>query len=592
MRTAPADPGGQIRKPPMLTTQYLLEAFREEGISHVFLVPGGLIDPFLPALADCSGLTPIVAGHEGGAACMADGYARAGGRFGVCFAIGGPGVTNMVTAVAAARTDFSPIMVISGQVPTDWEGRGGFQDSSPAALNDVGVFQPITISSLMVSNLHLVHHHLRASLTKMLAGARGPVHISLPTDIQRQEVQAPWVKLDDSLYAPRFVDRHGVERLWRVLAPSDGSTAPVRIVALAGAGVEKSGGTCDLVAFAERFEIPVATTLRAKGVFPEDHRLSLGIFGYAGHRQAIDTILSDDVEVLLVLGSGLSQRDTLFWDRRMLPSRALVQVDIDLQVIGRTWPVQVPIVGDCARVLQVVTSYEYSLTQALESSNAQRRAWLERIRGAGPRYYEAENALSDAVPLHPARVITELRRAAPRDTVLVVDSGAHRAFCGHYWEAYEPRSYISATNLGPMGWAIPAGIGAKAARPEKPLVVVTGDGCMLMHGMEIQTAARYGIAAIFVVINNGALGNVWLRAVQEGPGPAALTEIPVHDWAGLARSLGLAAATVHQPEELATAFQQALEAKAPYLIDVRCDRAFPTPVTPFSRAKQEWVDDD
>jgi len=458
----------------MLTTQYLLEAFRGEGITHVFLVPGGLIDPFLPALASTPGITPVVAGHEGGAASMADGYARAGGRFGVCFAIGGPGVTNMVTAVAAARTDFSPVIVISGQVPTNWEGRGGFQDSSPAALNDVAVFHPITISSLMVENLHLVHHHLRASLTKMLAGSQGPAHISLPTDIQKDEVQTPWVKLDETLYAPRFVDRHGIERLWRLLAPSDNSPAPIRILALVGAGVEKSGGTEDLVAFAERFEIPVATTLRAKGVFPEDHRLSLGIFGYAGHRYAIDTILSDDVEILLVLGSGLSQRDTLFWDRRMLPSRALVQVDIDPQVIGRTWPVDVPVVGDCGRTLQVLMSYDYQLAQALESANPQRRTWLERIRAAGPRHYEGENTTSAAVPLHPARVITELRRVMPRDTVLVVDSGAHRAFCGHYWEAYEPRSYISATNLGPMGWAIPAGIGAKAARPDRPLVVVTG----------------------------------------------------------------------------------------------------------------------
>jgi acetolactate synthase-1/2/3 large subunit len=576
----------------MLTTQYLLEAFRGEGISHVFLVPGGLIDPFLPALASTPGITPVVAGHEGGAACMADGYARAGGRFGACFAIGGPGVTNMVTAVAAARTDYSPVIVISGQVPTDWEGRGGFQDSSPAALNDVAVLSPITISSLMVQNLHLVNHHLRASMTKMLAGSQGPVHISLPTDIQKAEVQSPWVKLDETLYAPRFVDRHGIERLWRLLAPSGESSAPIRILALVGAGVEKSGGTKDLVAFAERFEIPVATTLRAKGVFPEDHRLSLGIFGYAGHRPAIDTILSDEVEVLLVLGSGLSQRDTLFWDRRMLPSRALVQVDINPQVIGRTWPVDVPVVGDCGRTLQVLMSYDYQLTQSLEGTNAQRRSWLERIRAAGPRHYEGENTTSAAVPLHPARVVTELRRAMPRDTVLVVDSGAHRAFCGHYWEAYEPRSYISATNLGPMGWAIPAGIGAKAARPDRPLVVVTGDGCMLMHGMEIQTAARYGIAAIFVVINNGALGNVWLRARNEGPGAQALTEIPVHDWAGIARALGLKAATVYHPEELAPAFAAALKANAPFLVDVRCDRACSTPVTPFNQAKQEWVDDD
>ncbi|MEI6841020.1 MAG: thiamine pyrophosphate-binding protein [Methanomicrobiales archaeon] len=576
----------------MLTTQYLLEAFRGEGITHMFLVPGGLIDPFLPVLAATDGITPIVTAHEAGAACMADGYARASGRFGVCFAIGGPGVTNMVTAVAAARTDSSPVMVISGQVPTDWEGRGGFQDSSPAALNDVAIFQPITISSLMVESPHLVHHHLRASLTKMLAGTKGPVHISLPTNIQSSEVLAPWAKLNESLYSPRFVDQHGIEQLWRVLSPPDNSPAPVRIVALAGAGVEKSGATADLVTFAERFEIPVATTLRAKGVFPEDHRLSLGIFGYAGHRPAIDAILSDEVEVLLVLGSGLSQRDTLFWDRKMLPSRALVQVDIDPQVIGRTFPADVGIVGDCGRVLQIMMTYDYELSLGLAAGNCKRQAWLENIRDAGPRCYEVGNTASDAAPLHPARVIKALRQAMPRDTVLVVDSGAHRAFCGHYWESYGPRSYISATNLGPMGWAIPAGIGAKLAHPERPLVVVTGDGCMLMHGMEIQTAARYGIAVIFLVINNGALGNVWLRAIKESPGAASLTEIPVHDWAGFARSLGLAASTVNKPGELAPAFQEAMAAGAPYLVDVRCDRRFTTPVTPFNQAKQAWVDDD
>jgi len=576
----------------MLTTSYILEAFRGEGVGHVFLVPGGLIDPFLPALAATAGISPVVAAHEAGAACMADGYARAGGRFGVCFAIGGPGITNMVTAVAAAHTDFSPVVVVSGQVPTNWEGRGGFQDSSPATLNDVAILQPITRSSLAVENIHLVHHHLRTSLTRMLAGSQGPVHLSLPLDIQKSDIQAPWQGLDESLYAPRFMDQHGVDRLWRLLVPQEEAADPVRILALAGAGVEKSGASEDLRAFAERFEIPVATTLRAKGVFPEDHRLSLGVFGYAGHRHAIEAILSEEVEILLVFGSGLNQRDTLFWDRRMLPSRALVQVDIDPQVIGRTWPAQVPMVGDCGRMLQVIMSYEYQLVQTLEGSNGPRRDWLEKIRGVGPRHYDGENTASGAVPLHPARVITELRRVMPRETVLVVDSGAHRAFCGHYWEAYAPRSYISATNLGPMGWAIPAGIGAKAARPDLPLAVVTGDGCMMMQGLEIQTAARYKIPVIFVVINNGALGNVWLRAIKEGPGPAALTELPVHDWGGFARSLGLQAATVTTPDELGPAFQAALEAGTPYLVDVRCGRSFPTPVSPFSQAKKEWMDED
>ena len=569
-----------------------MEAFRLEGLSHVFLVPGGLIDPFLPALSATAGLTPIVAAHEGGAAYMADGYARASGRFGACFAIGGPGLTNMVTAVAAASTDQSPVIVISGQVPSDWEGRGGFQDSSPATLNDVALFQPLTKSSLIVESPHLVNHHVRASFLKMLASPQGPVHISLPLDIQRTEVHQPWDKLDASVYSPRFVDLQALERLWQILLPGDSRPAPSRLVILAGAGVEKSRATSDLLAFAERFEIPVATTLRAKGVFPEDHRLSLGIFGYAGHRYAIESILSGEVEILLVLGSGLSQRDTLFWDRKMLPGRALIHVDLDPKVIGRTWHTEVPLVGDCGQVLRCLLKADPPRLAGLAATNHERRTWLERLRSSGPRYYDAEHANSDAVPMHPARVLRDLRRVVPRETVLLVDSGAHRAFCGHYWEAYEPLTYLSATNLGPMGWAIPAGIGAKLARPERPLVVVTGDGCMLMHGMEIQTAGRYNIPVVFLVINNSALGNVWLRASQEGPGPAGLTELPTHDWAGFARSLGLQAATVTAPADLEAAFQTALATGSPYLLDVRCDRACTTPVTPYNQAKKAWEDND
>ena len=575
----------------METTAYLLEAFRIEGLSHVFLVPGGLIDPFLLPLTATDGITPIVAAHESGAAFMADGYARASGRFGACFAIGGPGITNMVTAVAAASTDQSPVLVISGQVPTDWEGRGGFQDSSPAALNDVALFQSLAKSSLIVENPHLVHHHFRASLMTMLASPQGPAHLSLPLDIQRADVHLLWDKLDASVYSTAVIDPGALERLWQTLLPDDRRQAPSRIVVLAGSGVEKSRATSELLTFAERFEIPVATTLRAKGVFPEDHRLSLGIFGFAGHRHAIETIVSGEVEVLLVLGSGLSQWDTLFWDRKMLPRSALIHVDLDPKVIGRTWPTEVPLVGDCGQVLRGLLNAEPHRLAAVAHTNEERRTWVERLRASGPRYYDPEHAYSDAVPLHPARVIRALRRVVPRDTVLVVDSGAHAVFCAHYWDAYEPRTYL-ATKLGPMGWAIPAGIGAKLARPDRPLVVVTGDGCMLMHGMEIHTASRYQIPVIFLVINNSALGNVWLRASRQGPGPANLTELPTRDWSGFARSLGLQAATVTAPADLEPAFQAALAAGAPYLLDVRCDRAFSTPVTPYDEAMQEWVDND
>ena len=227
----------------MLTTRYLLEALKAEKISHVFLVPGGLIDPFLPDLSATQGVTPIIAAQEGGAAYMADGYARAGGRFGACMAIGGPGTTNMVTALAAARTDGSPMLVVSGEVPTDWEGKGGFQDSSLAALNDLAVLGPLCLSSLAVENIHLLKHHLRSSLTKMLAGGQGPVHISLPTDIQKSEVLAPWEPLSPSLYAPRSIDMEMLEGFWKLINGAEQKTAPARMASTPARAATGAGRT-------------------------------------------------------------------------------------------------------------------------------------------------------------------------------------------------------------------------------------------------------------------------------------------------------------------------------------------------------------
>jgi acetolactate synthase-1/2/3 large subunit len=577
----------------MRATQYLLSALHAEGVVHVFLVPGGLIDPFYPDLCDGAGVQPIVAAHEGGAAYMADGYARASGRFGVCFAIGGPGVTNTLTALAAALTDESPVLLLSGEVPTDWEGRGGFQDASAAGLNDIEILRPVTTFSMEVESPHLVDHHLRRALTTMLGPDGAPVHLSLPRDLQTTEVGATYRPLFPSAYTPRFLDVPAVDGFWEQVVPGRASAEGARKIAIyAGHGVTRSGAAEELRAFAERFEIPVATTLKAKGVLPEDHRLALGVFGYAGTRHAIETLLSDDVEVLLVLGSGLNQRDTLYWSHRLRPSKALVQVNIDPGAISHNFPADVAIVGDCRELLRHLLSARGANLEALEAGMSARAAWLETIRASGPCLYDAENCTSESIPIHPARAIAELRRALPRDAVLLVDSGAHRAFAGHYWEAYGPRQYISATNLGPMGWAIPAAIGVKLARPELPCAVVTGDGCMLMHGMEVQTAARHHVPVIWAVINNGALGNVYLRAKRMGAGPAALTSLPTHDWAGFARALGAQGATVEAPDQLAPAFEQALAANAPFVVDVRCGKDFPTPVTPWTQAAKEWMDND
>jgi acetolactate synthase I/II/III large subunit len=569
-------------------TDYILKALASEGIEALFFVPGGLIDPFLSAFENTPQVRPIVACQEGGACYMADGYSRASGNFAACMAIGGPGLTNMTTAVSAAWTDLSPVLVLSGEVSTSMEGLGQFQDASASSFNDTKILEPVTAMSLSIENPHLLNHHFRKALATMFGRRKSPVHLSLPHDVQVAEVSVAHEPLDRLLREPKILDTRAMDRFWARVAPGrDFNNRAEKIAILAGHGSENPDASKGLLKFAETFQIPVATTLRAKGVFPEDHELSLGVFGYAGTRHASTAILSDELELLIVLGSSLNERDTMHWNSKLVPDRGLFQIDVAPDEISAVNGGGVTAVGDVSAFLEKIMSEPNELLGHLDGGKAVREEWVRAIRKC-PRLYDAENCSSDSIPIHPARVVAELRKAMPRQTVALVDSGAHRAFAGQYWESYEPRTYISATNLGPMGWAIPAGVGAKIARPDRPCVVITGDGCMLMHGLEIQTAARFNVPVIYVVINNAAFGNVWLRAAKMGTIPSQLTSLPDHDWAGVAKALGLNSLTVRKPEELPSAFQQALESNTAFLIDVKSDKRFDTPVEPFKESVKSW----
>jgi acetolactate synthase-1/2/3 large subunit len=566
----------------MKGTEFLVDAMVREGIDHAFLVPGGLIDAFYPTLCANNGIRAIVAAHEGGAAYMADGYSRASGRFGVCFAIGGPGATNTVTALATAVTDQSPLLLITGEVATNLEGLGGFQDASPDGIDDISILKTVTRLSLSIENPRVLRQHLHQALGAMLGHTRGPVHLSVPTDVQHADIEHEYHPTAEFLQKFDFASAAAVDAVWDHF---NGSA--VKVAILAGAGAETGDGPALLRQFAEKYQIPVATTLRAKGVLPEDHPLSLGVFGYAGTRHAIEALLANSLDVLVVLGSGLNQRDTLFWNRGLRSCKTLVQVDKNPEQIGAAYTVDLPIVGHCEAVLRRLLDAPAKVAEEFVATAAKRKQWFEAIRKL-PRLYDVENCTSDAAPIHPARVIHELRQAMPRDTTLVIDSGAHRAFAGHYWTCYEPRQYISATNLGPMGWAIPAGVGVKLARPASPCVVITGDGCMQMHGIELATAARFGVAVICVVINNQALGNVYLRAKQMGAGPAEMTEIPDHDWVAFGKAFGVEGWRVEKPADLLPTFKKALALGKPCVVDVRCGRDYATPVTPFTEAQKMW----
>src|SRR5437588_1467842 len=436
-----------------LGSDFILHALAQEGLTHLFLVPGGLIDPFLTALARHPQLRPIVAAHEGGAAYMADGYARASGCFGAAMGIGGPGLCNMATAVAAAKTDASPVLVLSGEVPVDMEGLGQFQDASQATLDDTAVMKPLTRLSMTVTSARNLNHWLRHALTAMWTQPRGPVHLSLTHDAITGQCAADYATVADYFTSVDPLSRIAAEAALNLIGQANGA----KVAFFAGAGVEHDNAAPALKSVAERWSIPVATTLRAKGVFPEDDELSLGVFGYAGTRHATTALLKDTPDVLIVLGSGMNERDTMHWTLRGRASGSTVTIHVNTDMDELTTHASATHVvpGNCRAFLELMRERADVIASPLAAGQEQRRAWLAGIRQQ-PRLYDLENCTRATKPVHPAAAISALRKVYPRDGIVLIDSGAHRAFAGHYWTAFEPRTYVSATNLGPMGWAIPA----------------------------------------------------------------------------------------------------------------------------------------
>jgi acetolactate synthase-1/2/3 large subunit len=344
-------------------------------------------------------------------------------------------------------------------------------------------------------------------------------------------------------------------------------------------------------AFAESYHIPVVTSLRAKGAISEDSPMAMGVFGLGGSLWANHVVmgapagpagLSDEdmpgCEVLLVLGATLNENNTNGWNPAFRPSKAIVRVDLDPHRIqGREYG-ETSVVGDVSTFMAWLSDVRAMYHDALDASKAVRQRWLDIIQ-RGP-YHDGETGRhSSSVPIHPARVIVELRKAAPRDSVLVVDSGAHTFFAGHHWASYAPNEFFLLSNTGPMGYGVAMAIGAALARPDRPHIAVVGDGSLLMHGMELHTAVRFKVPIVVVVINNAALGNVYLRARHVDPTAARLSTIePQPDWAALCIALGGQGTVVKHPDELGPAFARALKVQGgPFLVDVRCDRDVDVP---------------
>ena len=541
--------------------EYLVDALAGAGVRHVFGVIGGTVFPFFTATVGRQAQI-VMAKHEAGAAFMADGYARASGGLGACVATSGPGATNLITGVTAAYADSVPIVVITGQVATKSFGRGAMQESSTEGVDIVDVFKQVTRYSVLVFRADRLPAVWQKALRMALGGRPGPVHLSLPADVQERMIQRP-ARMPSGGHAGRTYDRTAIKQAALHLLRSR------RPAILAGHGAILSNASDEIRAIAEMLEIPVATTPKGKGAFPEDHQLSIGPFGYSGSPLAQWHLLESGVDVLLAIGTSLSEWGTLGWDPRLQPSEALLHVDIDPYEIGKNYSVTVPVIGDAKSGLTEL-AYEIRRQQQRYLHWRRRNGKLEPPADR-PRFLNAASMDSTAGPIKPQRLLRDLQDALPRDALVFVDGGANRSWAIHYWQSIHPRTFFCATGMASMGFGVAGAIGGKFAKPDRVVVSITGDGGFLMNGMEVSTAVHYGQQVIWVVLNDAGYGMIH-HALRMMKRPDVGTRYPRVDCARVAEGLGAQAFRIREPGQINRDFIQRIVASGrPTVLDVEID---------------------
>jgi|CXWL01.1.fsa_nt_gi acetolactate synthase-1/2/3 large subunit len=558
---------------PVTAVGLLLKYLEAEGTDCIFGIPGGPLMPLYEAIFEGKRIRPILAKHEGGAAFMADGYARVSGRLGLCCTTTGPGATNALTGIACASRDSVPVLILTAQIATAAFGKGAAQESSPLGIDIVDLYKAVTKASIMLVSPDKISDMIRYLLRRALGGRPGPVHLSLPADMMKRPVPDEAWPRDQYRPQSELFDRRSVREAAGLLLRAR------RPAILAGYGVHLARGYKELLVLAERLNIPVATTPKAKGVFPEDHPLSLGVFGLAGSPQADAALLSADTDLLLVVGTSMGEASTHAWDPRLAKDRAFLQIDVDPAEIGKNYPVSVGLVGDAKRVMMELGFELEREAQRVGTAPdlEKRRVAVSEIKRAHPRFIDAASMDDVSVPLKPQRVVAELRRALPDDAILFVDIGNVMAWALHYFEVRRPGSFFINMGFGSMGHGVAAAIGGKLAAPRRPVAALVGDGAFAMNGMEVHTAVENDIPVIWVVQNNGGHGMVHLGETMQFKGKfhTALFNHQL-DIVKMAEGMGALAFKAELPGDVERFVRLALAANRPTVIDARTDvNAFP-----------------
>jgi len=543
-----------MTKPTLTGAQILWDCLVREGVNVVFGYPGGAILPAYDAMLDYP-VRHVLVRHEQGATHMADGYARASGRVGVAIATSGPGATNMVTGIATAMMDSSPIVCITGQVGSRLIGSDAFQET-----DITGITLPITKHNYLVTRAEDVARTVREAFAVAASGRPGPVLIDITKDAQQGSCEFEYEK------TPAPNARHvGVPRA--TIADSDRRAAlelinsARRPVILAGHGIMLSGAMPFVRELAERAGIPVAMTLLGIGAFPASHPLNLGMMGM--HGEAWVNTAIQEADLLIALGMRFDDRVT--GNVRTYARQARkIHVDVDAAEIGKIVPVDVGIVGDLCDVLG-------ALVPGVEAG--QRKDWIARIDDLkGDSAVRDIQNLADDGHLYAAHVMSDLWRETKGRAVVATDVGQHQMWEAQYYHHDSPRTLITSGGLGTMGFALPAAIGAKVSRPDAEVWTIAGDGGFQMTMPELATIKQEGLDIKIAVINNGFLGMVrqWQEFFYERR--YAATPLISPDFAKIAEAYGLRAFTVKTRGEVVPAIEAARAHQGTVLIDFQVEQ--------------------
>ena len=548
----------------------IIESLKNMGVKTIFGYPGGQTIPFYDMLYDAD-IDHILVRHEQAAAHAADGYARASGKVGVCLATSGPGATNLVTGIGTAYMDSSPIVAITGQVPTHLIGNDAFQEA-----DIIGITMPIVKHSYQPKNPDLIPSMIKSSFEIASSGRPGPVLIDVPKEVQEGEL----TKFDDSLIETPGYNPTVKGNIKQIKKARDLIKQAKKPMILAGAGVIISNACCELKTLANTINAPVMTSLLGKGAFDETDDLALGMLGMHGRKVSNDYINESDL--LIAIGVRFSDRTTGRLDS-FVPDTKVIHIDIDPAEIGKNVDVDLPIVGDAKNVLSSLNKVLKDYKVPSEVSD-----WTNMIK---QKNKDLKPRVSyDDVPLKPQTVIKEISEVLSPESILTTDVGQNQMWAAHFFDTQKPRKFISSGGLGTMGFGFPAAIGAKVACPDDPVVSINGDGGFLMVCQELATVREYDIPVIAVVLENRTLGMVyqWQSLLyNERHSQTLLGNSP--DFVKLAESFGVNGVRITQPGETKEALSSAIKDNEPILLNVVIDSEEALPMLPPGAGINEMI---